>query len=73
MELQDEAEHARLVLMLAEGSKTSVKAFAAEMRLEYPDMRLERLADLYKAYCGMDGRQLPYLSIETGERLSKHA
>ena len=62
-----EHEHARLVLMLME--KRNFYDFAKAMRLEYPypNMDLYRIVELWDAYCGMDGRRLPYLSIETGE------
>lgn len=73
MELKDEEEHvhARLVLMLNDGQMTRIKTFSDEMRLEWPEMSLSRIVQLYEAYCGMDGRLRPYLSIETGERLGK--
>jgi hypothetical protein len=71
MTTQDEKEHehARLVLMLADGPFTGFMRFANEMREEWPEMSLILLKQIYTCYCGWDGRVRPILSIETGKRL----
>jgi hypothetical protein len=72
---EDEHEHARTVLIvLRDGRQAgdtglSFTNFVSQMREEYPEMGLIRLQNLYAAYVGWDGRERPFLSIETGKRL----
>lgn len=62
-------EHARLVLMELDGVDSSFLEFSHEMWEEFPELDLLVLQEVYAAYCGWDGRTLPYRSIETGARL----